>query len=61
MAIKFCRPTATGLNNGSTWENGYTSPQAAHNACGAGDDVWMTEGVYSHTAAVDFDNSNNPS
>ena len=60
MAIKFCRPTATGSNNGTTWENAYTSLQAAHDACGAGDDVWMTEGVYSHTTTLDFDNTNNP-
>jgi len=60
MATVFCRPTATGSNNGTTWENGYTSLQAAHDACGAGDHVWMTEGVYAHTVPLDFDNANNP-
>lgn len=60
MATVFCRPTATGSNNGTSWENAYTSLQTAYNACGAGDEVWMTEGTFSHTALLTFANTNDP-
>jgi len=56
----FCRATATGSNNGTSWENAYTSLQAAYDAAGAAEQVWVTEGVIAHTAALDFDNTNNP-
>lgn len=60
MATKFCDPSAGGSNNGSSWENAYTSFQAAIDACSASDEVWVKARTITLTDPIDYDNANNP-
>lgn len=39
--------TATGLNNGLSWTNAYTTVQAAVDAAMSGEEVWVAQGTYS--------------
>jgi hypothetical protein len=53
MAIVFCDVNATGLNDGTTWENAYTSLQTAiNNATPTTDQVWVKEGTFTLTATI---------
>jgi hypothetical protein len=60
MATKFCDPSAAGSNNGTSWEDAYTSFQAAIDACGAGDEVWVKARTITLVAGIDYDNTNTP-
>jgi predicted outer membrane repeat protein len=52
MAIVFCDVAATGLNNGTSWEDAYTSLQTAVTNANNNDDVWVKEGTYNESTTV---------
>lgn len=54
-AIRYVTPTGAGLSNGTSWANAYpgTSLQAAINASGSGDEVWVAQGMYYTTNTTD--------
>jgi hypothetical protein len=39
--IHYCSSTATGTNDGSNWENAFTSPSSAFTAAAPGDRIWL--------------------
>ncbi len=45
--------TATGANNGSTWQDAYTSLQQALAEAASGDEIWVAVGVYYPTSGTD--------
>ena len=45
--------SATGLNNGTSWENAYTNLQESFDASKANDLILVTNGVYSLLTTVD--------
>jgi len=60
MATVFCDPSlATGSNNGTSWENAYQGLQAAIDAAGSGDEVWVKARTVTLTVMIDVDNANN--
>lgn len=52
MTIVFCDVAATGLNNGTSWENAYTSLQNAVTSASNNDDIWVKEGTYNESTTV---------
>lgn len=58
MATIFCDPSAGGANNGSSWTDARTSLQAAIDACGATDEVWVKSRTINLSAVIDLDNAN---
>ena len=49
MAIIYVNASATGLNNGTSWENAYTSLQDGIDNCTFNGTVWVWRGVYKPT------------
>lgn len=49
-AVKYLDPAATGLNDGSSWSNAYTSMDTALMGMGVGDELWIRGGTYVPTS-----------
>ena len=45
-SIVYVKPAATGNNNGSSWNDAYTSLQTAFENSFVGDEVWVAKGTY---------------
>jgi hypothetical protein len=59
MATLFCDPAlASGANNGTSWEDAYSTIQAAVNAGGATDDIWVKARTVTLASAITFNNAN---
>jgi len=59
MAIEFCLDgLATGLDNGTSWENAYQTLQGGVDSLGSGNNLWVSGGTITLSARIDFDNSN---
>jgi uncharacterized repeat protein (TIGR01451 family) len=47
QTVLYVNPTATGANNGSSWNNGFTNLQHAIDAATNGNEIWVKAGIYS--------------
>jgi hypothetical protein len=52
-AIRYVKPVAAGLADGSSWANAAADLQAMINASAAGDEVWAAVGTYKPTSGTD--------
>ncbi len=52
-SIIYVNATATGLNNGSSWQDAYTDLQTALQTAAQGDSVWVTKHLYYPTTTAD--------
>ncbi|WP_367391080.1 HYR domain-containing protein [Lewinella sp. LCG006] len=52
-AIRYVKPVAAGLADGSSWANAAADLQAMINASAAGDEVWAATGTYKPTSGTD--------
>lgn len=51
--IIYVRKSASGLNNGTSWQNAFTDLQQAISAAQANDQIWVAAGVYLPTTLFD--------
>jgi predicted outer membrane repeat protein len=51
--IRYVKPTASGLGNGSSWANASANLQAMINASASGNQVWVAAGTYKPTTGTD--------
>lgn len=56
-AIIYVDHKATGANNGSNWNDSFTSLTNALSIANTNDEIWVAQGVYKPTTNVDIDNS----
>lgn len=59
-AIVYVNPTATGLNNGTSWVDAYTNLSVALSSASSGDELWIARGVYKPETQVDVNSSGGP-
>ncbi|GAB3995578.1 hypothetical protein GCM10028807_36110 [Spirosoma daeguense] len=52
QTVRYVKPTASGLGNGSSWTNASASLQTMINASVSGDQVWVAAGTYKPTATT---------
>ena len=57
MSIVFCDSSATGSNNGTSWEDAYTTVQAAETGASDGDSIWIKARTFTLSSAVSFNTS----
>ncbi|MDX2303447.1 MAG: T9SS type A sorting domain-containing protein [Microscillaceae bacterium] len=57
-AIIYVDASALGSNNGSSWVNAYTNLQSALSTALNGDEIWVANGVYIPSVALDIDGLN---
>ncbi|GAB4404612.1 MAG: hypothetical protein OHK0053_30210 [Microscillaceae bacterium] len=50
--------SAAGANNGSSWTDAYNSLQSALAIAASGDEIWVADGVYKPSQAIDIDGIN---
>jgi formylglycine-generating enzyme required for sulfatase activity len=55
-AVRFVDQDAAGANNGSSWENAYTSLATAIGSASTGDEFWVAEGI--HLPAIEANGGN---
>ncbi|MBD2705193.1 hypothetical protein IC229_31515 [Spirosoma sp. BT702] len=53
QTVRYVKPIASGLSNGSSWNNASPDLQAMINASASGDQVWVASGTYKPTATTD--------
>jgi len=56
-AIIYVDPAAAGANNGTSWVNAFNNLTAALATAGAGDEIWVKQGVYKPSTQVDVNGS----
>ena len=54
-AIIYVDANAMGSDNGTSWANAYVSLQSALAAASSGDEIWIAQGVYIPSVALDID------
>ncbi|GAB3689742.1 hypothetical protein GCM10027592_06470 [Spirosoma flavus] len=52
QTIRYVKPTASGLGNGSSWENASSSLQTMIDSSTVGDQVWVAAGTYKPTSTT---------